>query len=139
MTHSDQDPLTIGGLSRRTGCNIETIRYYERIGLLPPPPRTAGGHRLYGPRHVDRLFFIRRGRELGFSLDDVRAMLALADGDEIECARVYEITMQHLRDVRRRIRDLRRLERTLKAVSDGCHGGTAPHCPVIETLTSPAP
>jgi len=125
----------IGSLSRQTGCNIETIRYYERIGLLPAPPRTAGGHRSYDREHVRRLGFIRRSRELGFPLDEVRALLRLADGDEVDCGTVQAITVRHLRGVRERIQDLRRLERTLKTISDQCAGGVAPHCPVIEALS----
>lgn len=78
--------LTIGELSRRTGCSVETIRYYERIELLPPPPRTAAGYRLYGGAHEERLRFVRRARELGFSLGEVRALLRLAEGGDRACA-----------------------------------------------------
>ncbi len=130
----DRREFGIGRLSRHTGCNIETIRYYEKIGLLPAPPRTAGGHRLYGNEHARRLRFIRRGRELGFSLDDVRALLGLADGDECNCGRVKEITLHHLDSVKDKIRDLRQLERTLAKISDDCEGGIAPSCPIIEAL-----
>ena len=72
-----------GRLSKNTGCNIETIRYYERIGLLPAPPHSAGGHRLYGEAHLKRLTFVRRGRELGFTLDDIRGLLGLVDGGAV--------------------------------------------------------
>ncbi|MDH3920601.1 MAG: MerR family transcriptional regulator, partial [Rhodospirillales bacterium] len=89
-------PLTIGALSKNTGCNIETIRYYERIGLLPAPPRSAGGHRLYGEVLLKRLTFIRRGRELGFTLDDIRGLLGLVDGGAYTCAEVKALTLDHL-------------------------------------------
>lgn len=131
--------LTIGRLSKRTGCNVETIRYYEKIGLLPAPPRTAGGHRVYGGDHAKRLGFIRRSRELGFSLDEVRALLALDDGAEYNCSKVKEITLHQLRSVKDKIRDLRRLERTLTTISSACEGGIAPSCPIIEALYGARP
>jgi MerR family mercuric resistance operon transcriptional regulator len=121
-------------LSHRTGCKIETIRYYERIGLLPTPPRTSGGHRTYTLEHERRLGFVRRSRELGFSLDDIRHLLGLADGDALECGKVQKVALDHLLDVRRKIRDLKKLERTLTRISDRCEGGTAPDCPIIEAL-----
>jgi len=127
--------FSIGQLSNRTGCNIETIRYYEKIGLLPAPPRTAGGHRVYRGDHAQRLGFIRRSRELGFSLDEVRALLDLSDGGEYDCGKVREITLHHLRGVKARIRDLRRLERTLTTISNECEGGVAPNCPILESLS----
>jgi MerR family mercuric resistance operon transcriptional regulator len=99
--------MRIGGLSRRTGCNVETIRYYERIGLLPAPPR-RGRYRCYGPEDVGRLGFLRRARELGFTLDEVRALLDLAAGGQSSCAAAREIAAAHLREVRARISDLRR-------------------------------
>src|SRR6266545_3171923 len=99
--------LTIGTLSERTGCNIETIRYYERIGLMPRTARSAGGHRLYGEEHVKRLGFIRRSRELGFTLDQVRTLLALVDGRRYTCAQVKRITVEHLDEVHRKVADLR--------------------------------
>src|SRR3546814_8957570 len=77
--------LPIGMLSRRTGCNIETIRYYEKIGLLPAPARSDGGHRLYGHGHLMRLGFVRRARELGFTLDEIRALLRLAEDRDRPC------------------------------------------------------
>ena len=127
-------PLTIGVLSKYTGCNIETIRYYERIGLLPSPPRSAGGHRLYGESHLKRLTFIRRGRELGFSLDDIRALLGLVDGGGYTCAEVKTVTLDHIDEVRRKLADLRRLERVLKDMAAQCEGGDVPDCPVIDAL-----
>lgn len=129
-----RDEFTIGALSKRTGCHIETIRYYERISLMPPPPRSPGGHRLYDGGHARRLGFIRRSRELGFSLEEIRALLGLADDTGVDCGAVKAITLDHLQTVRDKIRDLRRLERTLKTVSDACVGGVVPNCPIIEAL-----
>jgi MerR family transcriptional regulator, mercuric resistance operon regulatory protein len=124
----------IGALSARTGCNIETIRYYERIGLMPPAPRSGGGHRLYGDMQARRLGFIRRTRQLGFTLDEVRTLLRLVDGGRYTCARVKRITVHHLDDIRRKIADLRTIERALKAMATRCDGGTVPKCPVIDAL-----
>jgi MerR family mercuric resistance operon transcriptional regulator len=131
--------FSIGRLSKHTGCNVETIRYYEKAGLLPAPPRTAGGHRIYGGDHARRLGFIRRSRELGFSLDEIRALLRLADGGEYNCGKVKEITVHHLQSVKDKIRDLRKLQRTLTTVSNACEGGIAPSCPIIEALYSRHP
>src|SRR5262245_42909999 len=126
--------LSIGELSRSTGVNIETIRFYERVGILPKPPRSAGGHRIYGHDELMRLGFVRRSRELGFSLDEVRGLLRLVDGGHYTCSEVKAITLDHLADVRRKIADLRRLERTLAHVAGKCRGSKVPDCPVIEAL-----
>ena len=125
--------LTIGALSERTGVNVETIRYYEREGLLPNAPRTAGGHRVFDEVHLRRLIFIRRSRELGFSGTEVRALLRLVDGG-YTCGEVRELTLKHLADVREKIADLRRLEKTLATISSECEGGDIPDCPIIEAL-----
>ena len=131
--------LAIGVLSERTGVNIETVRYYEKIGLVPPPARTEGGHRAYEDAHVARLTFIRRARELGFTLDEVRSLLKLVDGGHAyRCADVRAVTVEHLDDVRRKIRDLKRLERTLSGIVTRCAGGTVPECAVVEALFDPA-
>ncbi|MEA3277385.1 MAG: helix-turn-helix domain-containing protein [Pseudomonadota bacterium] len=127
---------TIGVLSRETGVNVETIRYYERIGLLPEPARTEGGHRLYNEDQLRRLVFIRRGRELGFSLEDLKTLIDLVDGG-YTCGEVRDITLAHLDDIRRKIVDLRRLEKTLKTTAAQCAGGIIPECPVIDTLFKP--
>jgi len=124
----------IGALSKRTGCNIETIRYYERIGLMPPATRSGGGHRLYGEAQSRRLGFIRRTRELGFTLDQVRTLLALVDGGRFTCAQVRRLTLHHLDEVRRKVADLRKIERVLAGMAARCDGGTVPECPVIDAL-----
>ncbi len=126
--------LSIGSLSQRTGCNIETIRYYERIGLMPEPPRTAGGHRCYGKSHERRLGFIRRCRELGFSIEEIRVLLGLVDGGDYTCGEVKAVADRHLDDVRRKIADLKKLERTLKDVGLACDGSQVPECPIIDAL-----
>ncbi|HBP87812.1 MAG TPA: helix-turn-helix domain-containing protein [Nitrospirales bacterium] len=126
--------VTIGELSKQTRCNIETIRYYERIGLLSKPPRSQGGHRLYDKEQIKRLVFIRRSRELGFSLEEIRTLFRLVDGDRYTCQEVKGVTEQHLRDVRKKISDLRRLQKTLRSISSQCEGGLVPDCPIIESL-----
>ena len=134
--------IPIGELSRRTGCNIETIRYYERIGLMPAPPR-RGRYRSYGGGDVVRLGFVRRARELGFTLNEVRALLGLAAGGDTTCAEVRDLAAVHLKDVRARIADLKRMERVLADSVRACDAGQEPGCPLIDTLhaepRAPAP
>jgi MerR family transcriptional regulator, mercuric resistance operon regulatory protein len=125
--------IQIGELSRRTGCNIETIRYYERIGLMPPPAR-RGRYRSYGGEDVGRLGFVRRARELGFTLDEVRALLGLTVGGQASCAEVRELAASHLKDVRTRIADLKRMERVLADSVSACDAGQDPGCPLIQAL-----
>ena len=138
MAHT-QEPVQIGALSERTGVNIETIRYYERIGLLAPPPRSPGGYRRYGMDAVRRLSFVRRLRELGFPLEDVRAMLDLAETRRTACREVRDLAVTHLDEVRGKIKDLRRMERVLREMVASCERGVAPQCPMIEALwKSPA-
>ena len=126
--------LTIGTLAKATGCKVETIRYYERIGLLAPPARSRGGHRHYGDEALKRLNFIRRARRLGFGLDAVRALLVMADGEEQNCAKAERIAAAHLDDVRAKLADLERMQSVLAAMVAACAGGTTPACPVIEAL-----
>lgn len=128
--------LTIGRLATVTGVNLETVRYYERIGLMPPPARTASGHRTYEHPHVRRLAFIRRARELGFSIEQIRALLALAEPSRSSCAQVQEIAQTHLGEVRAKLADLARLERILSETVDRCSGDPAPSCPVLDMLAT---
>lgn len=121
-------------LSKRTGCNIETIRYYERIGLLPTTLRTEGGYRLYQVVHLKRLNFIRRARELGFSLDEVRTLLQLADHHDRSCQEVRALAATHLEEVQVKLADLKIMERVLEAMIARCAHGTLPDCPLIEAL-----
>ena len=129
--------IQIGELSRRTGCNIETIRYYERIGLLPAPPR-RGRYRSYGREDVARLSFVRRARELGFTLNEVRALLGLAASGQASCAEVRELAASHLKDVRARIADLKRMERVLADSVRACDAGRDPGCPLLDALGAEA-
>jgi MerR family mercuric resistance operon transcriptional regulator len=131
---SGWDGIPIGELSRLTGVNIETIRYYEKIKLLRPPPRTEGGRRVYGPIETRVLAFIRRGRELGFGLEDIRALLALGAPEKASCADVREIAAHHLHDIRLKITDLRKLEKLLAKTIAQCSGIAAPDCPVLDIL-----
>lgn len=128
------DGIPIGELSRLTGVNIETIRYYEKIKMLKPPPRTEGGRRVYGPSETRVLAFIRRGRELGFGLDEIRALLALGAPGKASCADVREIAAHHLDDIRAKIADLRKLETLLAKTIAQCSGRRVPDCPVVDIL-----
>ena len=128
------DGLSIGMLSKRCGVNIETIRYYEKIGVMPKPDRSAGGYRIYGSDHLKRLSFVRRGRELGFSLDELRGLLHVVDGHAYTCAEVRTLTLDHLAEVRRKIKDLRRLERVMAEMAAQCTGNRIPQCPIIDAL-----
>ena len=126
--------ITIGKLSEITGCNIETIRYYEHIGLLRKVPRSMGGHRLYGEEDIRHLTFVRRSRELGFTLHKVRDLLRHVDGGDYTCAEIKIIAIDHLAEVRRKLADLKRLERGLKDMIATCDGGDVPDCPILEAL-----
>jgi MerR family transcriptional regulator, mercuric resistance operon regulatory protein len=125
-----------GELAQRSGCNIETVRFYEKRGFLPPPPRTAGGHRDFAPEHLRRLTFIRRSRELGFTLDEVRSLLTLVDGSDWSCAEVRAMTLEHLADVQSKIADLERIARILEDMAAQCDGGAVPECPIVDALSS---
>lgn len=128
--------LGIGALSERAGVNIETIRYYERIGIMPAPPRTAGGRRVYDSGHLKRLAFVRRARELGFSLDAIRTLLRLVDGGDYTCGEVHAMTLAHIADIRRKVADLRRMERVLREMAARCDGGDVPACPILDALSA---
>lgn len=134
ITAARADGLTIGQLSKLTSVNIETIRYYERIGMLPPPPRTEGGRRVYGRLQTRMLAFIRRARELGFSLDEIRALLRLGGPEKATCGEVKTIATRHLEDIRAKLSDLKKLERLLSKTVARCTGRAAPDCPVLEIL-----
>lgn len=126
--------LTIGKLAEAAGINLETVRYYERIGLMPRPNRTPGGHRNYEGEHVRRLRFIRRSRELGFTIDEIRGLLQLVDARRYTCAEVQAITVRHIGDIRRKIADLRQLEMVLADMAAKCKGDQVPECPIVDSL-----
>ncbi|MEE7492059.1 helix-turn-helix domain-containing protein [Methylobacterium oryzae] len=129
--------FTIGQLAAATEVNLETVRYYERIGLMPPPARTEGGHRAYEPAHVRRIAFIRHARALGFGIEDIRALLTLAAPGHRSCAEVRDIASAHLSEVRTKLAHLTRLERILSATVDQCSGAPTPACPVLDMLDAP--
>jgi MerR family mercuric resistance operon transcriptional regulator len=136
VTPQNAAALSIGGLSRRTGVNIETIRYYERIAMLPVPPRTASGRRVYGPAETRTLTFIRSARELGFTLEEIRALLALsAENGPTVCAEAHDLAAGHLGEVRAKIADLRAMERVLADTVRRCEAGEAAGCPLIDPLS----
>ncbi len=128
----------IGGAARVSGVHVETIRYYERIGLVVAPPRSSAGQRRYGPVELRRLRFVRRARALGFSLDEIRALLALGAGGHA-CAEVRDIAQRHLDEIGRKIADLERMRATLAATVALCAGDAAPDCPILEALSDTEP
>lgn len=134
ITASRAEGLAIGKLSQLTGVNIETIRYYEKINVLPAPSRSESGRRVYGPMERRILAFVRRSRELGFSLDEIRTLLRLGGPEKASCREVREIAAHHLDDIRAKISDLRKLERLLAKTVAQCTGTTAPECPVLDIL-----
>ncbi|MEX1214454.1 helix-turn-helix domain-containing protein [Saccharospirillum sp.] len=129
---------TIGQLADRTGIKPVTIRYYEKIGLLPEATRSESGYRLYSDTDHFRLLFIRRSRALGFSLGDIRELLSLADSQQESCAGVDAKVEQQLEQVRSRLKDLRAMEQELKRLSACCAGGVIMDCRIIETLSCEA-
>lgn len=131
-------PLTRARLAARTGCHLETIRYYEATGLLPPPPRAANGYRHYTPAHERRLRFILRARDLGFAMEDVRSLLDLTDRQIATCAEVKARAERHLADTRARIADLERMASILAETVAHCSGAEAPECPVLDLIEGPA-
>ncbi len=131
---NDEKNFSIGVLSRKTDSKIETIRYYEKIGIFPKPPRTEGGHRVYNEIHLKRLVFIRRCRELGFSLEDIRALLKLVDVGGYTCQQVKTITLHHQANIHQKILDLKKLEKILAKISSQCEGGVVPDCPILDAL-----
>jgi len=139
ITSSRAENVFIGALSKQSGVNIETIRYYEKIGMLPAPPRTASGRRVYGQAQTRTLTFIRRARELGFSLDEIRALLGLAAPGKASCADVRAIAAEHLEDIRAKIADLAKLERLLAKTVARCSGRRVPDCPVLDILDAQRP
>ena len=124
----------IGQMSRETGVNIETIRYYERIGIMPKPDRTEGGNRQYDHDQLKRLFFIRRARGLGFSLEEIRGLFEMVDRKDFSCGEVHDLTVDHLASVQDKIANLRKLEKALTKMVSECGRGDVPECPILDTL-----
>ena len=139
MAASRRRTLSRGELARRTGVNGETIRYFERIGVISEPQRTEGGHRVYDEGHVRTLSFVRRARGLGFSPAEVRAILDLGGPGKACCAEVQHIAERHLEQVRGKIADLREIEGLLAATVERCSGESEPVCAVIDLIERPRP
>jgi MerR family mercuric resistance operon transcriptional regulator len=127
--------LSIGDLSERTGCPVETIRYYERAGILRAPPRTASGRRVYGEAHVRQLAFARRARDLGFSLERVRQLMRLVDQPEIARDGARQIASVHRDEVQQKITELQRIVGQLDAILTECAAATSPDCPILRVLS----
>ncbi|MGZ5841459.1 MAG: MerR family transcriptional regulator [Xanthobacteraceae bacterium] len=134
--------LTIGALAERTGCNVPTIRYYEEIGLLPPPRRGAGGQRTYAEGDFARLTFIRRCRDFDFSIEQVRELVALVENPERDCVAAKDLAETHLSAVRAKLRELRALEKSLSqfatACAAQCAGGPASDCVILDEFSKSA-
>jgi len=132
----------IGALARRTGTSAPTIRYYEEIGLLPRPDRRDSGQRVYGSDATERLAFIRRCRDFGFSIEQVRALLTLMEDERRSCAETRDLAALHLASVRAKLDELRKLEtsiaRLVERCENSCVGGPAPDCTVLDDLAAPA-
>ncbi len=126
--------IPIGKLSEATGVKVPTIRYYEQIGMLPEPERSAANQRLYGPKAQERLKFIRHARDLGFPLDDIRELLGMADEPNQSCAKVDEIAVRQLAATKARIARLTALQHELERMLAQCSCGTIADCRVIEVL-----
>jgi DNA-binding transcriptional MerR regulator len=135
------DHFRIGALARRTGTNAPTIRYYEEIGLLRAADRQAGGQRAYGEADVKRLTFIRRCRDFGFSIDQVRSLVELSEDRERSCMEARDLALQHLTDVRAKLNELKALERSiagfLRSSESMCAGGPGPDCAILADLSKP--
>src|SRR6266436_8351379 len=138
ITSSRAETFSIGELSKHSGVNIETIRYYERIKMLPPPRRLANGRRVYGPAEKRTLAFVRRARDLGFTLEEIRALLALGGPERAACADVHKIASAHLASVRSKLSDLVKLETILGETVAQCSDGATPDCPVLDILDGKA-
>jgi len=131
--------MKIGDLAKRTDTPVETIRFYEREGLLPAPARTAGNYRSYAEVHAERLSFIRHCRGLDMALDEIRALLHYKDHPQDDCTEVNALLDEHIGHVAQRIRDLKALERQLKALRASCHQSRdTAHCGILNQLSNPA-
>ncbi|MEA2977853.1 MAG: hypothetical protein QOF19_3373 [Alphaproteobacteria bacterium] len=129
-----RDDYAIGALSEATGCKVQTIRYYEQIGLMPSPPRSEGRQRRYASSHIKRLAFIRHARELGFDIEEVRQLLALSDQPDKSCEAVDRIAQHHLAEIGSKIARLSSLEKEVKRMTASCKRGRVAECRVIEVL-----
>lgn len=129
-----REAYSIGQVARSANCKVQTIRYYEQIGILPAPARSEGNQRIYSQRHLERLSFIRHSRELGFSLEQIREILALVDDPTHSCEEVDRIASAHLTEVKSKIERLEEMRRELERMVSQCAGGTVTECRIIESL-----
>lgn len=136
VNHRKVSPIRRSDLARLTGCNLETIRYYENIGVMPQPPRTSKNYRTYDDTHVARLRFVMRSRDLGFTLEEIRDLLGLVDGKAGTCADVQTLATRHISSVRAKIADLQRIEKVLSETVAQCSGDDVPECAVIDALAA---
>ena len=125
---------TIAALAREAGVGVETVRYYERRGLIAQPPRENGGYRRYGAQHLTRILFVRRAQELGFTLEEIATLLELEDGSDRR--RIQRVAAERLAQVRARMADLKRIERALAQALHACEAGESPHCPIIGAIAA---
>jgi Cu(I)-responsive transcriptional regulator len=128
--------MKIGEVARRTGLKIETVRFYESEGLVPPPVRSGGNYRLYDRSHLDRLSFIKRSRDLGFTLEQVRALLRLAENPRESCAEADEIVAIHIAEIDRKLADLAALRAEIAQWGGTCTASTVAECKVIDALSA---
>lgn len=127
--------LTIGHLAKESGVNLETVRYYERRGLMPKPPRSLSGYRLYPAEAVRRLKFIQRAKELGFSLREIKELLALRVSPRTSCAEIQQRAEAKIADMRAKIQSLQSMEKSLRKLTKACGGfGSVSECPILESL-----
>jgi MerR family copper efflux transcriptional regulator len=127
--------MDIGEASRESGVSVKMIRHYEAIGLLPKPARTLANYRVYGPNDVHLLRFIRRARDLGFSMNDIKELLGLWQNKSRSSAAVKRIASQHLEALKKKVAELNSIVRTLEHLSRHCHGNHRPECPILEDLS----
>ena len=128
------EQLTIGRLAKATGTKVETVRWYEKVGLIDPPGRTDANYRVYAARDLARLSFIRRARNLGFSLDQIRSLIEMSDDRDRDCASVDALATANLAEIDRKIADLRALRRELSNVVSSCRGGSVADCRILDAL-----
>ena len=132
------EQFSIGDMARTGNCKVQTVRYYEQIGLLPETSRSSGNQRVYSRQHYDRLRFIRHSRELGFSLDRIRQILALSDEPAHPCEEVDRIARDHLHEVESKIKRLQSLRKELKRMISECAGNRVAECRVVKILSDHA-
>lgn len=133
------EKYSIGQLAKESGCKVETVHYYEKIGLMPEPPRTEGGHRIYILSHVKRLNFIRRSRELGFKIEQIKGLLKFIDEPDHYCGEVKAVAMEQISVVQNKINDLQRLQSALNDMITQCKGSenSIDNCPIVDALFTP--